>query len=427
MRLRDKLFLSFIFFITFLIFLGLNSITFKFLVFLIAFFLFFFFLYRLEGELRRVKYFLSRLKLGDYKIRLFVDRDDEIGKIFSELNEVARHMEFLYVDSLKKEKEFKALFNLIESPVILLDDLGRIVKVNRAFLLLLGKESDREFKGRWYWEILRDRSFLELFNLVKERGSVDSFKVILGNRVFLSSGLFLENCILVYLKEITDEARLRNRESDLISNIAHELKTPLAAIKGAVETLEEEMGESKFLSIIKRHAERLTKVLSELLTLQEMEKVGIRKESLSLNELAKDVISLLDGEARKRGVSLTLEIPEEEVLISGDRGLLESALLNLIENAIKYNFSGGSVRVIVKGCDGEAKVIVEDTGIGIPKEHIPYIFEKFYVVDRSRSKKLGGVGLGLSIVKEAVSLHGGRIEVESEVGKGSRFTLVFPT
>lgn len=427
MRWRDKLALFFIFLLSFLLYIILDSLTFKFLIFLISLFLIYLFIYRLERELKQVKYFLSRLKLGDYKIRIFVDRDDYIGEIFSELNEVTRHTEFLCKEKLKKEKEFKAILNLLEAPIVLLDDIGRIVEANKSFSLLFGKDSEKEFKGKWYWEILRGGGFLELFSLVKERGSVDKFKVVLNNRVFLGSGLLLDDGILIYFREITEEVRLKDRESDLILSIAHELKTPLAAIKGAAETLEEEIGESKLLSIVKRNAERLTKIVSDLLTLQEMEGERVRKEVLNLVELVRDVLPLLEGGAKEKGISLTLEVPKEEVFINGDRGLIESALLNLIENAIKYNINGGNVKVIVQGSEKEIKVIVEDTGIGIPKEHIPYIFEKFYVVDRSRSKKLGGVGLGLSIVKEAVSLHGGRVEVESEVGRGSKFTLIFPT
>ncbi|MCS7232733.1 MAG: ATP-binding protein [Synergistetes bacterium] len=426
MRWRDKFFLFLTFLLSIILVVSLASLKLRLLVVSIALLVFNFLFYRIEKKLKHLRHLLSYLKLGDYRVRIFVDSDDEISKVFSEINELARYMELSFKEGLKKEEKLKALFDLLDDPVVLIDEVGRIVEANRSFYFLLEKDSGKEFKGRWYWELFRDGNFFELFSLIKEKGSVRNFRLSLKDRVFLSNGSLLKSGLLICLKEITEEVRLRERESNLISSIAHEIKTPLAAIKGAAETLEEEIGENRLLSIVKRNVERLTKIVSDLLTLQEVEREIVRKESLNLIELIKDVLSLLEGEAKRKGISLILESPEEKVFIEGDRILFESAFLNLIENAIKYNVEGGSVKVIVEGSKGAIKVVVEDTGIGIPKEHIPYIFEKFYVVDRSRSKRLGGAGLGLSIVKEVVSLHGGRVEVESEFGKGSRFTLTFP-
>jgi len=149
-------------------------------------------------------------------------------------------------------------------------------------------------------------------------------------------------------------------------------------------------------------------------------------EMVNLRKLVEDVSVLFEKEMERKGLSFEIDIPEDVPTLEGDRFVLERALINLLDNAIKYNVEKGRIRVTVRWDEGRLKLMVEDTGVGIPREHIPRIFDRFYVVDKSRSRKLGGTGLGLSIVKEAVLLHRGEIEVESSPGEGTKFTLIFP-
>ncbi|MCD6155495.1 MAG: PAS domain-containing sensor histidine kinase, partial [Candidatus Atribacteria bacterium] len=214
-----------------------------------------------------------------------------------------------------------------------------------------------------------------------------------------------------------------------VVNVSHELRTPLTAIKGYVETLEEEIeGDSKrYLDIIKRHTERLINIVADLLLLSELEEKGLTqiKEEVNLEKVVKDVFKIFDQKAKEKGLKLNL-ICEGNPVVEGDAFKLEQMFINLIDNAIKYT-ERGEVLVYLKQTDEEVIVKVKDTGIGIPKEHLDRIFERFYVVDKSRSKKLGGTGLGLSIVKHIVLLHNGKIDVKSSPGEGTEFIITFPS
>ena len=199
-------------------------------------------------------------------------------------------------------------------------------------------------------------------------------------------------------------------------------------IRDSVETLEEEIkGSSKhYLDIIKKHTERLINIVSDLLLLSELEEKGLTqiKEKMNLEEIAENVCKIFEQKAKEKNLKLSL-ICEEKPVIKGDPFKLEQMFINLIDNAIKYT-EKGEVSVFLRQTDKEIIVKVKDTGIGIPEEHLNRIFERFYVVDKSRSKKLGGTGLGLSIVKHIVLLHNGKIDVESTPGKGTEFTITFP-
>ena len=213
-----------------------------------------------------------------------------------------------------------------------------------------------------------------------------------------------------------------------IVNVSHELRTHLTAIKGYVETLEEETkGEARhYLKIIKKHTERLINIVQDLLLLSELEEKGLTqiKEKVNLEETAKNVFKIFEQKAKEKGLELNL-ICEGTLVVKGDPFKLEQMFINLIDNAIKYT-EEGEVSVSLKETNKEVIVKVKDTGLGIPKEHLDRIFERFYVVDKSRSRKFGGTGLGLSIVKHIVLLHNGKIEVKSALREGTEFIITFP-
>ncbi|KUK13890.1 MAG: hypothetical protein H5T91_09700 [Synergistetes bacterium] len=426
MSFRDKLiFLVFsVFFL--LISFSVDSLWLRFCCLISIPFLFYLLVHRVEVRIKYLGYLLSRLKVGDYRIRAFVDSNDEVGKAVGELNELARYLELLSKGSFEYKERLSGLLCLVEVPVAFFDEIGRLIEANSPFLSLFGESDGRKVKGKWYWQFSNNKDLLEFFDVIKDKGKADSFKISFGNRIFLGKGVFSGGKILVVLKEITQEVQLEERESELISSIAHEIKTPLAAMKGAAETLEGEIGENKLLSLIVRNAERLNDVVSKILALQGLKRRRISKESIKLSELLSGLLPIVEEKAKRKRIRIDVRLSQEDLIMMGERALIESALLNLLDNAINYNVDGGSVTIRAQELEDGVKVVIEDTGIGIPKEHIPYIFEKFYVVDKSRSKRVGGVGLGLSIVKEIVSLHGGIVEVESELGKGSKFTLIFP-
>jgi two-component system, OmpR family, phosphate regulon sensor histidine kinase PhoR len=236
--------------------------------------------------------------------------------------------------------------------------------------------------------------------------------------------------LIVVLNDTSDLRRLEAVKRDFVVNASHELRTPLTSIVGSLEMLEGALrGESaRWVETIRRNAERMTAIVQDLLMLSGLEARGaeLSADKVDLARLIRDVTGMFAHRADAQEIALVLSIPTALPRINADAYLLEQVLVNLIDNALKYT-EAGEVRVLCapEGPD-KVRIEVSDTGIGIPEECLPRIFERFYVVDKSRSRKLGGTGLGLAIVKHIVQSHAGTIEVESIVGKGTRFIVRLP-
>jgi two-component system phosphate regulon sensor histidine kinase PhoR len=232
--------------------------------------------------------------------------------------------------------------------------------------------------------------------------------------------------------DVTELERLELVRKDFVANISHELRTPLAAIRGFAETLlegalEDPVNSRRFLKIMVAHTTRIGNLASDLLTLSEIEaeRTPARVERISAVELAEKALALVAAQAEERGVRTFLNVADD-VYVAGGRARLERALSNLLRNAIDYNSPGGAVRIDVRRVDDTARISVTDDGIGIAPHDLRRIFERFYRVDKARSRETGGAGLGLSIVRNTVERAGGSVIVDSQLGKGSVFTLVFP-
>ncbi|MCX5810579.1 MAG: ATP-binding protein, partial [Proteobacteria bacterium] len=234
---------------------------------------------------------------------------------------------------------------------------------------------------------------------------------------------------IVLLHDITDFKNLERMKKEFIANISHELRTPLTAIKGFVETLEDEedVKNKRYLEIIKRHADRLIHIVGDLLLLSENEEKGaeLELEEVSLKNIIENVLKIFENRAKEKNININVTIQDTLPFIQADPFKLEQMFINLIDNAIKYT-EEGEITISITENNGLIVINVRDTGIGISNEYLPRIFERFYVVDKSRSKRLGGTGLGLSIVKHIVNLHGGTIDVESTPGKGTQFIITLP-
>jgi two-component system phosphate regulon sensor histidine kinase PhoR len=236
--------------------------------------------------------------------------------------------------------------------------------------------------------------------------------------------------LLLFLNDITEEKRLEAIKRDFVANVSHELRTPLAAIKGYSETLldggvDDEQTSREFLRVIDRHATRMSRLIDDLLTLSRLEsqQMAIVPTPVDLSELLSSTEKSFRKHAGDKGVALSAEIPDALPPVSGDRDRLEQVVVNLLDNAIKYTPEGGSVIVRATSESGAIKVEVIDTGIGIPKADMPRIFERFYRVDKARSRDLGGTGLGLAIVKHILQGHNGTLNVESSPGVGTTFSF----
>jgi two-component system phosphate regulon sensor histidine kinase PhoR len=237
---------------------------------------------------------------------------------------------------------------------------------------------------------------------------------------------------LATFHDISELVRLERVRKDFISNISHELRTPLAAIRGYTETLlggalEDPEHNRRFLEIIAAHTARLSDLVSDVLTLSDLDndRGMALSERVSVLAVARSALRQVEAEVEARKVHAFLGTAED-AYVKAPKFALERTILNLLQNAIKYNREKGEVRVDVRSGDGSVRISVLDTGIGIPQEHLSRIFERFYRVDKARSRETGGTGLGLSIVKNATERMGGYVTIESELGKGSVFTLVLP-
>ncbi|MBE9528174.1 MAG: PAS domain-containing sensor histidine kinase [Proteobacteria bacterium] len=236
--------------------------------------------------------------------------------------------------------------------------------------------------------------------------------------------------LLLFLNDITEEKRLEAIKRDFVANVSHELRTPLAAIKGYSETLldggvDDEETSREFLRVIDRHATRMSRLIDDLLTLSRLEsqQMAIVPTPVDLSELLSSTQMSFRKHAEDKGVTLSAEVPENLPVVSGDRDRLEQVVVNLLDNAIKYTPEGGSVILKATLECGAIKVEVIDTGIGIPEADMPRIFERFYRVDKARSRDLGGTGLGLAIVKHIMQGHNGTLNVESSPGVGTTFSF----
>jgi two-component system phosphate regulon sensor histidine kinase PhoR len=286
-------------------------------------------------------------------------------------------------------------------------------------------------EGKALWEVVRTLPLMELVEKVRTSGPQPSEEVLIGARTVLASVSPVaggQNLILV-LYDTTDARMLEEVKRDFVVNASHELRTPLTAIHGYLEMLEAEVRgtPARWLEVIHRNADRMTAIVEDLLRLASMEAKGaeLTLEEVSLERLFAGVTELFSSRAEAKGVRLAVSAPTGSPPITADPYLLEQMLINLVDNAIKYT-EKGSISLEAAVEDPWVTIRVSDTGIGIPEEHLPRVFERFYVVDKSRSRTMGGTGLGLSIVKHIVQLHEGTVGVQSTLGRGTVFSVRLP-
>lgn len=330
---------------------------------------------------------------------------------------------------LEEDQELiQQLINSSQEGWLLLDRTGKIILANSVFRKMFPEAGEGQ---QFYWQALRCSELNQLFEQSQAAKKPVEGELEKDGRIFscLATFLPLKQRYLIKFFDITETRGLAQIKKEFVANLAHELKTPLTAIKGFLEALEEEnlCPEGKnYLAIIERNLDRLTRLVEDLARLSELEEKGLKmeKEPVDLVEIINSVAKAYQKPIREKGLYLKIEA-ETLPVIMADPIQMEQMAVNLIENAIRYTEKGG-LTISLKEKDKGICLKFSDTGIGIPEEHLPRIFERFYVVDKSRSRKTGGTGLGLSIVKHIVLAHGGRIEVNSAPGVGTTFTVWLP-
>ena len=311
---------------------------------------------------------------------------------------------------------------------LLIDKEGKVVFGND---FLLKRRLLREnFEGKPYYECVNNLTVVSCLAeaLSEKKDKVCNFDH--EEREYTLYAFTGSELTVVRFSDITELKRYERSRREFVANVSHELKTPIAVLKSLLETLyEEEDREEKrvFLEKALKRVEDMRRLVEDLLILTKLEsgEERIKREDVDLRLLVEEVFDLLEPQAKERNISLINSV-DKGLKVKGDWDKLFLLLKNLVDNAIKYNKEGGKVEVKAKRENQYVQLQVQDTGIGIPKEHIPFIFERFYRVDPSRSRNLGGTGLGLSIVKHIALSHGGKIEVQSKEGVGSIFSVFLP-
>ncbi len=375
------------------------------------------------------------------------DLDAEPEKLSKAIDEMGMQLK-AKIEEISKEKDYlQTLLRGIMEGVLVLDARGRIVMVNDALRQLLSLPLQVE--DRTPLEIIRNAELERALRQVLQEDENTTLELTLPspegktfevNVVAIPpspEGTATEDegrrGVIAIFHDITRLKELEKIRRDFVANVSHELRTPLTTIKGYAETLLEgalkEEVAAQFVQVIKRHSDRLAKIVEELLMLSKIEsrEFQFKTEPISISDLIADVLDFLREPCNKKRLSVSYDPPPIPLFVQGDRHYLEQVFMNLLDNAIKYGREEGKVTISVIEKDHHAvEISVRDNGIGIPKEDLGRIFERFYRVDKGRSQELGGTGLGLSIVKHIVQAHGGKVWAESTPGKGSTFYVTLP-
>jgi len=398
---------------------------------------------RISRPLEEMRRGAERFARGELDKRLAVSGSDEICGLAETMNQMAAHLDDRIRTVLRQRNEQEAVLASMVEGVLAVDLEERILRLNRAAGRLLGVRPEQA-EGRRIQEVVR-KADLQRFvaRALANREPVEGDIVLHdaeGERYLQAHGTVLRGAqgqeigALVVLNDVTRLRRLENLRRDFVANVSHELKTPITAIKGFVETLLDGAAEDpdnarRFLQIITRQADRLNAIIDDLLDLsrieQEAERGGIPLTPGAIRPVLDAAVQACALSAREKSLQIVLHCAAE-LTAPINAPLLEQAVLNLLTNAIKYSEAQGRVAVDAAQLGDKVMIKVRDWGCGIAPEHLPRLFERFYRVDKARSRKQGGTGLGLAIVKHIVQNHGGEVVVHSVPGEGSTFTLILP-
>jgi two-component system phosphate regulon sensor histidine kinase PhoR len=384
----------------------------------------------------------ERFARGDFNRRVPVPESRELGRLADSMNWMAAQLDDqIGAIQLHRNEEEAVLSSMVEG-VLAVDEQERIINLNPAAARLLGVDAAAA-QHRDLLEVIRNVDIQRLVSRVLESHQPAEGDVLLhenGTRHLQAHGTPLRDAkglpmgALVVLHDVTRLKQLEGMRRDFVANVSHEIKTPITSIKGFVETLQdgaidEPENARRFLGIIAKQVDRLTSIIDDLLSLSRIEKENERGEIMlepgNVRDVLETALEICAHRAEARRVRVE-RIPGEPIRMPINAALLEQAVVNLVDNAIKYSPENTRVEVRAAVNGRETVIEVADEGPGIPAEHLDRIFERFYRVDKARSRAMGGTGLGLAIVKHIAHAHGGRVEVESVVGKGSTFRIHLP-
>jgi len=385
--------------------------------------------------------FARRISGGDYEHRVSIKSSDEIGELANTLDVMAGTIQEKVQQVTESKNKLEAVLASMSSGVIFVNKKGQISLVNPAAEKFLAFLAPRDADIPHATSI-RDPKLSSGINEALQTGKLvqKQLKILVPQEMTLEVTIspFLDekgqlNGVVAVVHDITQIRRLERMRTEFVDNVSHELKTPVTAIKGFTETLldgamEERETCREFIGIIDQETGRLIRLIQDLLDLSRIEqkRMSTRLEIVDLLAIIRSTATKLQGHADNSGLDFSLDLPDQTMPVKVDSDMLEQVLFNLIENAIKYTLAQGRIKVEVEETEKNYTVWVRDTGIGIPPEDLDRVFERFYRVDKARSRDRGGTGLGLSIVKHIIDFHGGTVGVDSTPGHGSNFYFTLP-
>lgn len=377
---------------------------------------------------------------GNYSRRIKLKSKDELGQLAVHFNKMASKLERTISDLNTKKIELESIVESITNGIVAVDGNNKVILINPAAFTVFNLDADAEILGDDIENHIKNSQINSLLKDAIQKNKPLEAEVAIDGRVLLVNASPIRpkdsdidnSGGIVFIQDITKVRKLEQIRTEFVSNVTHELKTPITSIRGFIETLKNgamnnPVVAERFLEIIDIEAERLHELINDILLLSEIETKlkDTNLEIFDLKSMVDDVFKVMQNIAKEKKISLNNNV-RDEVLMKANINRMKQLIMNLVDNGIKYNVQNGSVSVDGYREDGKVVISVKDTGIGIPSAHIPRIFERFYRVDKGRSRGMGGTGLGLSIVKHIVNLYNGEIKVNSVVGEGTEFIVKIP-
>ncbi len=382
----------------------------------------------LAAPIRLLAVASERLAGGESGARVRLRGSREITQLAENFNLMVDRLEGTIAELTRHRQQLHAVLDSIREGLLVLDGEGRVTLFNDSLCRILDCTAPA---NRPYWEVTREEPFHRLLARALEEKRDLEGDIDLGGRNFQAIFRYLphDGHLVITLHDVTGFRSLEKIKRDFLTNFSHELRTPLTAIKGYADTLAEEgpAADPAYIDTIRRHTDRLIAIVGDMLALSELEEKTLAPawENVQLGEITASVLRLFEKRAREKGIALTVHLPPDLPPFRGEPERIEQLLINLVDNALKYT-ERGEIRVAAEAHGSEIVLSVRDSGPGIPVRDRERIFERFFVVDKSRARQVGGSGLGLSIVKHIVQRHRGRVEVRGEWGEGAEFVVTLP-
>ena len=369
----------------------------------------------------------KRVSGGEFNVKFDVENNFETATLAHSFNNMTEKLRDIFEELSDEKEELHSIISNIKDGIAVIDKNGIISRVNDSFKKIVSNDNP---ENKYYWEILRERNFENILNNIASQTKFENIEITINNRIYILSVSYINRAkeTVAVFYDVTKINEFEVIKKEYISNLGHELNTPLTSINGYIETILEEKDINlikKYSAIVDKNVQRLISIVKDILILSKLdEKKDTLTDKIDLKTLIKNILPIFNIRIKNKNLNLEFYYESDLPKITGDSFKLEQLFINLIDNAVKYT-EEGFISINIFKENNSIVVEVADSGIGIPKSDLDKIFNRFYVVDKSRSRETGGAGLGLSIVKNIALAHNAKILVKSESGKGSKFKAVF--